>query len=232
MKKTFGSLPAILLLLLGSGCLPVGASQQETRDLETFTGIAIGISADVFYTPGNTHEIRIEGNERDVKDLITEVENGTLKLKYDDWRVGRSKLTIHITSRELERISVSGSAKFIAEKPVSSEEIYVSISGSGTVQFSELKSDEMDVRISGSGDAVIEKGTADEMEVKISGSGKLQAEHFTVSEFSANISGSGTCRITVTEELDARLSGSGSVYYHGNPEVNSSASGSGKVRSL
>jgi hypothetical protein len=232
MKKTFVSLLSILLLLLGTGCLPADAAQEETRDLEPFTGIAIGISADVYYTPGNTHEIRIEGNERDVKELIVKVENGTLKLKYDDWRTGRSKLTIHIISRELEKVSVSGSAKFMAEKPVSSEEMTISISGSGTVQFSELKGDEMDVRISGSGNAAIEKGTADEMEVDISGSGKLQAEHFSVSELSVNISGSGTCRITVTDELDARLSGSGSVYYHGNPEVNSKASGSGKVRSL
>ena len=232
MKRVLISLTAICLLILGSGFLLADLSGQETRDLATFTGIGIGVSADVFYATGNTHEIKIEGNDRDVKDLITKVENGTLKIKYDDWKISRSKLTIYITSKELDKVSVSGSAKFKAKEVISAEEMYLAVSGSGSVQFSSLKSDEVDVKISGSGNAVIDEGTADELDVKISGSGKLLAENFEVSECSAAISGSGHCKITVKDELDARISGSGSVYYKGNPQINSTSSGSGKVRSL
>ena len=230
MNKVFVSLATICLLVLGSGCLLADKGGEEVRDLESFDGI--GISADVFYTQGNTHEIRIEGNDKDVNDLITEVKDGFLKVRFENWKIKRSKLTIYITSQELENVSLSGSAKFKAEKPVSSEEMDLAISGSGLVHFSALESDEVDVKISGSGDAVIDKGSADELDVKISGSGKLMAEQFEVSELSAIISGSGTCKITVTDELDARLSGSGGVYYHGNPQINSTASGSGKVRAL
>ncbi len=232
MKKALGAFAATLLIFLVSGCLSGGLTAQETRDLKPFHSIGISISADVYYTPGNSHEIKIEGNEKDVKDLITKVDGGILKIKYEDWKIKRSKLTIYITSKELEKVAVSGSAKFRSEKPVSSEEFTISISGSGTVQFASLESEEMEVKISGSGDALLDKGSAEEMELKISGSGKLVAEHFEVSEFGASISGSGSCRITVKDELEARLSGSGSIHYHGNPQVNTVASGSGKVRSL
>jgi hypothetical protein len=232
MKNALLSFTAICLLITGSSFLFNEMAAQETRDLEPFTGIGIGISADVFYTQGNAHNIRIEGNERDVKDLVVKVDDGYLKLRYDDWKIKRSKLTIYISSRELDKVSVSGSGDFKAEKAVSSEEMDISISGSGTVHFTGLESEEMDVRISGSGDAVLDKGKAEEMDVKISGSGKLIAERFEVSEFSVTISGSGICKITVVDELDARISGSGSVFYHGNPQVNSTSSGSGKVRSL
>lgn len=232
MKRALNFLLAIGLLVTGSGCLSADLSGQEVRDLNTFTGIGVGISADVYYTTGNTHEIKIEGDERDVKDLITEVRNGFLKIRYDDWKIKRSKLTIYITSKELDRVALSGSGKFYAEKALSSEEMDISVSGSGKVHFPSLECEEMDVKISGSGDAMIDKGMAEEIDVKISGSGKLVAERFEVSEFSAAISGSGSCRITVKDELDARISGSGSVYYHGNPQVNSTSSGSGKVRSL
>jgi hypothetical protein len=228
MKKAFLSLSAISLLILGTVCI----SAQETRELKPFTGIGIGIDADVYYARGNSHRITIEGNRDDVKDLITEVKDGVLKLRYEDWRVRHSKLTIHITSPELEEISLSGSAKFQVEETLKSDELSISISGSGSVMLSALEGDELEVKISGSGNAMIDKGKADEMDVKISGSGKLMAEYFEVSEFSAAISGSGSCRITVTDELEARISGSGSVYYHGNPQVNSTSSGSGKVRSL
>jgi len=227
-----GSFLAICTLFLFSGCFTTDVTAQETRDLKPFTGIGIGISADVYYTQGNDHVIKIEGNDRDVKDLITEVDNGYLKLKYDDWKIKRSRLTIHVTSGELEKVSMSGSGKFRAEKPVSSEEMKISVSGSGSVQFSSLESDEMEVRISGSGNTVLDRGVADELALRISGSGKLMAEQFEVSEFEGSISGSGSCRITVKEELNARISGSGNVYYHGDPEVNSVASGSGKVRAL
>jgi hypothetical protein len=232
MKKAIESLTALFLLFLISSFSASDLTAQETRDLDPFTGIGIAISADVFYTPGNSHEITIEGNSKDVKDLITRVENGYMQLKYDDWKTKRSKLTIYITSKELDKVGLSGSGDFKTTKPVSSEEMTIAISGSGTVLFTSLEAEEVDVKISGSGDAILEKGLAEEMDVKISGSGKVLAEQFETSEFSAGISGSGSVRITVKDELEARISGSGSIYYHGNPQVNSTSSGSGKVKSL
>ena len=167
-----------------------------------------------------------------MKDLITRVENGMLKLKYKDWRGKRSKLTIHITSKGLDQVSLSGSGMFKSDQPIGPKEMDISISGSGKVLFTTLEVEEMDVKISGSGDVVIERGSVSETDLKISGSGKLIAEDFEVSEFSAAISGSGSCKITVRDELDARISGSGNIYYHGNPQINSTSSGSGKVKSL
>lgn len=232
MKKAIRTLATLSFLLLITSLLSFKASAQETRDLKTFTGIGISISADVYYTPGSSHEIRIEGNSRDVEDLITQVENGMLKMKYKDWRIKRSKLTIYITSKDLDKVSLSGSGKFYAREAISAEEMSIAVSGSGNVNFSSLSAEEVDVKISGSGNANLDKGNAEELDVKISGSGKLHAERFEVSEFSAAISGSGSCKITVIDELGAKISGSGSVYYHGDPQINSASSGSGKVRSL
>jgi hypothetical protein len=232
MKRVLVPITTICFLLLGSGILATSLIAQETRELKPFDGIGIGISADVFYSKGSAHEIKIEGNEKDVKDLITKVDDGYLKLKYDDWKTKRSKLTIYITSSELEKVSLSGSGKFRTDESISSEEMTIAISGSGSILFTSLQCEEVEVKISGSGNVILEKGKAEEMDVRLSGSGKVLAEHFETSEFSAAISGSGGCKITVSEELEARISGSGSVHYHGDPQINSSASGSGKVRSF
>jgi len=232
MKRVFIPITTLCFLLLGSGFFTASLIAQETRELKAFDGIGIGISADVFYSKGSTHEIKIEGNEKDVKDLITKIDDGYLKLKYDDWKTKRSKLTIYITSPELEKVSLSGSGKFKAVESISSEEMTIAISGSGSILFAALECEEVDVKISGSGNIILEKGKAEEMDVRLSGSGKVLAEHFETSEFSAAISGSGGCKITVTEELEARISGSGSIHYHGDPQINSSVSGSGKVRSF
>jgi hypothetical protein len=232
MKKvTVPTIAALSLLFLNSFTLP-DLSKEEVRQLDVFTGIGVSISADVYYTPGNAHEIRIEGNERDVEDLITKVKDGFLQIKYNDWKIRRSKLTIYITSSELEAIKISGSSKFYCEEALTSDEMDMAMSGSGSILLNKLDADEVGVKISGSGDIEIDQGIADELDARISGSGKLQAEAFEVSEFSASISGSGSVRITVKDELETRISGSGKVYYHGSPRVNSVSSGSGKIIAL
>ena len=225
------SLIALVAIFFSSFSIS-GSSSDEVRNLPSFDGIGIAISADVYYTPGNTHEIRIEGDEDDIRDLVTEVENGFLQVKYDNWRARHSKLTLYITSSELESIKISGSADFMVDETLRSDEMEMGLSGSGSIQLKKLESDEVDVKISGSGSAEIGTGTADELDVKISGSGKLMAEGFEVSECDVAISGSGNVRIAVNEELDAKLSGSGRVYYRGNPRINSVSSGSGKVAAL
>jgi hypothetical protein len=232
MKKIV--IPSVISLatLLFTSFSWTGSRAEDVRQLGSFVGIGIGVSADVYYTQGNSHEIRIEGDDRDVRDLITEVKDGFLQIKYDDWRTNRSKLTIYITSSELESIKISGSADFMVEKPFTSDEMELGISGSGGIHFNKLNSDEVDVKISGSGNAEIIDGSADEMDVKISGSGKFKGEGFEVSECDVAVSGSGSVWISVKDELDAKLSGSGKVHYRGNPRVNSVASGSGKVEAL
>lgn len=232
MKRTIVfTFAAAVVIFLGSFSLAIPRA-DEVRDLAPFDGIGISVSADVFYIQGNTHEIRIEGDESDIKDLITEVRDGFLEVKYENWRTRHSKLTLYITSEELEKVKVSGSADFMVEKSLSADEMELGLSGSGSIKFSELESDEVEVAISGSGNAEIDSGTADEIDIKISGSGKLLAERFEVSECDASISGSGGVRITVEDELNAKLSGSGRVHYRGNPRINSVASGSGKVVAL
>ena len=73
---------AVLSLLFLNSFMVPDLPKEEVRNLDTFTGIGISISADVYYTPGNTHEIRIEGDAKDVDDLITKVDNGFLQVKY------------------------------------------------------------------------------------------------------------------------------------------------------
>ena len=205
---------------------------QKDFKVEAFTSIHIGVSADVHYSVGNKHSVKVDGDPADIEDLIVEVQNGALSIRYEKNHKKRSKLDIHIVSKALDGVKISGSAHFKTEDDITSDEIDLVISGSGEAQFGKLSADEVNVKISGSGDVLIDSGSADECDAIISGSGKLAAEGFEVNEFSVKISGSGNCKITANEDLDAIVSGSGSVFYQGNPRVNSVVSGSGKVKSL
>lgn len=124
MKKVMITMLAVLSLLFLNSFMMPDLPKEEVRKLDTFSGIGISISADVYYTTGNAHEIRIEGDADDVDDLITRVENGFLQVKYPvGWKMRRSKLTLYITSSELEAVRISGSAKFNAKEAVTSDEM-------------------------------------------------------------------------------------------------------------
>jgi hypothetical protein len=232
MKRIIYATVILSVLLCGSCLVSVNMSAQDVRTLEPFEEIAIGVNADVFYTQGNGYQVRIEGKSQDVEDVITEVKDGTLHVRYDRFGIRHPRLTMYITSEKIESVKISGSAKFTAERPVTSDEMELMVSGSGGVVFSRLDADEMGTKISGSGFVELAGGSADEMEAMISGSGKIKAEGFEVSECSVEISGSGNCTVAVKDELDVKISGSGNVYYRGNPEINTVSSGSGGVHSL
>lgn len=229
MNKILYTVAAVFVILLGSSSILVDKAAEDVRTLNTFDGIGISIHADIFYIQGNTHKIRIVGQDKDVNDLITEVKDGFLKVKFNNYRVKRPKLTLYITSKELEVVKLSGSGNFNADEPVNSDELDLAVSGSGGILFKKLVTDELEINISGSGDVELKNGKADELDIKISGSGKVLAEDFKASECSAHLSGSGSVRISATDELNARISGSGRVYYKGDPQVSSVSSGSGKV---
>lgn len=232
MKRFIIAFVTLGILIISSSFSPATMKAQDIRSLDKFSKIGISIHAEVFYTPGDKHEIRLEGDERDIEKLITEVQDGDLNIRYKTGYRQKSKLKLHITSKSLEDVRLSGSGTFYSEKKVNTPKMYVAISGSGTVTFDELVSEKVKARISGSGDIMLNAGSASMLGVQISGSGKVKAEHFEAGSLDAATSGSGSIWITVTEDVNYKSSGSGSLYYHGDPRVNSVSSGSGKIRAL
>jgi hypothetical protein len=210
-----------------------GWGQSETRNVDPFTAISMGVAGDLFITQGNRQSVVVEGDRDDLEDLITEVRNGKLQIRFErsGWNFNRDRITIRVTAPEITEISLGGSGKVISENTLEADHLELSVSGSGRMEL-RIEADELETSISGSGNMRL-SGNADEVQLTISGSGSLDAEELNADSYNVQISGSGRSRINVGDQLDARISGSGSVYYSGNPDkVISNVSGSGKVRKL
>lgn len=228
--KTFLTLLLSLLITIPS------FSQKRTVDVNNFSELSLGISGTVYLRQGSDVKVEIECDDDIYDEIEFEMRGDKLVIKRErSWGWGngwrRSEVDIYVTMRSIEALSVSGSGLIESKGLLETEDIDLSVSGSGDMEL-DLNSDDMDLRISGSGSIRLD-GTAEEAEARISGSGKVKAEDLTVKYFTARISGSGSCYITATDEIDASISGSGSVYYAGDPKrINSSSSGSGKVRKM
>ena len=221
-------LKSLFSIILISVTLIAFGQDKEERDVSSFTGVSLGISGDVYITQGSPQKVVVQA-ESNLDELETQVKDGVLRIKTDNWNSRIKGAKIWITMPEVETLNVSGSGDILAETSITSDELELKVSGSGSVNISELNADEIGAAISGSGDLKL-AGSADEMELRISGSGSVYAEGLKVNECGIKISGSGSCKIDVTGELDASISGSGKVTYYDNPQIDARVSGSGKVR--
>jgi len=226
----------LALLLLGICIInPVSAEEQE-RTVKSFSKIALHISANVHLVQGEKQHIRIEAKSSVLEDIITEVKDRTLNIRFPNNYFFRSintgKITIYITVPEIDGLSISGSGDITTEE-LNTRILDLVISGSGNIKIDNLQTDRIKASISGSGGININNGgVADELNVSISGSGNLKASGFEAQNVSARISGSGNCSVKSNGSVKARVAGSGSVYYMGNPSIDSSVAGSGGVRKM
>jgi len=223
-----------VLLIVGFFIANPLLAKEEIRDLPPFTKIALKISGKVYLKQGDTQSVKIVANDETLEEIITEVKDRTLNIRFPNknifknWNPG--KIEIYITVPGIDALNVSGSGDISAEE-ISSRILDLFVSGSGNIEIEKLASEQVSATVSGSGNVKInDGGVAKELKARISGSGNVDASGFEATNVDVQTSGSGSCSVISNGEIKARISGSGNVYYSGNPAIDSSIAGSGKVR--
>ncbi|MCB0834285.1 MAG: DUF2807 domain-containing protein [Bacteroidetes bacterium] len=222
-------------LLFAGSVLANAQTRKETRTVEPFHTVVTKGSEDVYVKQGNTQSLVIEADEDVLKDIVSEVHNGVLKIGLEDRWFDRTwtnkRIKVYVTMPVVKGFKLSGSGEIIGEGDIKSDDLSLTISGSGKIRmnvFAETISSE----ISGSGDVRL-SGTTTEYNCRISGSGNIDAMDLRTENCRAKISGAGDARVSVSGDLDVQISGSGNIAYAGDPKtVNTRVSGSGNVRKM
>lgn len=211
MKNTL----ALILLLVFTGT-SVFAQVRETRNVDTFTKISFRLGGKVYLRQGTPQKVELEG-KKDVLDKIeTEVSGSKLVIgregKWSDWGWHNDEnITVYITVKDIEAISVSGSGDLVAQTKLTGGDFDLAVSGSGSMQAEVDATGDVHANVSGSGNIDL-KGKCRNLESDVSGSGDVALS------------------ATVTETADFDLSGSGKVRANGSAQsVKATISGSGKV---
>jgi hypothetical protein len=228
MKRTLVLL-AIMSLVYG---FSAGQTVKETRDIKGFTSIGFGIAGNLYVKIGPQFSVELEGEKGDLEEIITELSGERLQIKQENWRFDfRGKVNVYVTMPEVKGLGVSGSGKAEIQSAVETEDLDLSVSGSGNIYTAELAVENLECHISGSGNIRPGKGNAKDAEVSISGSGSFYGDMTKCETMEVHVSGSGNCTCNVTGSLEASISGSGNVTYTGNPRIDARVSGSGHVKS-
>ena len=223
----------ILAIALSSGLANGQSFVKETRDAKGFTKVSFGVAGNLYINFGPEFKVVLEGERSFLDEVITDVSGGKLVIKKENWRFNMNeKITAYITMPELNGLGVSGSGKAEIKDAVKTDNLNLSVSGSGKIYTTDITVTNIDCSISGSGDIILGgSGSTSRADISISGSGNYAGEPLKIVSAEISISGSGNCSCSVTESLRASVSGSGNVTYMGNPKIDARVSGSGKVRS-
>lgn len=205
-----------------------GPTVTEVRTPGTFEGVESSIDANIILHDSSVCVVRISAQANILNVLKTEVRNNKICIGFRGNVHDYNAITIHLYAPHFTSVSVSGSGSVSNSNALLNGDFNCTISGSGSVNLSDMQAAAVTAKISGSG-SVTFSGTAQSLKTITSGSGDMHTFALEVQTGDVEISGSGNVEINASQQLDIEISGSGDVYYKNNPSVNVEISGSGQV---
>lgn len=233
--KTLSKLFILVALLVSfASCEKIvgeGPVITENRATGNFSSVASSISADVYYKQDPVYKVEVSAQQNILNVLETHIVGDELVIKFrNDVRVrSHERVTVHVSSPAINGLRISGSGNIIASDSISSDNMSLTISGSGSINLHSLMATSLDANISGSGDISVLSGEINTGKFRISGSGNINTMNVPAYSVTTTTSGSGKISVNVSHDLDVTISGSGSVFYKGAPEINTHISGSGRI---
>lgn len=232
----------VSLLLLSAASIAFAQPVKKTFEVGDFKSIYVNSNYTVYLKQTNKQEVNAEADPDILALTKIFVEDGVLMInverkpdnpnkslwaKIDDIKL-RPTMKVMVSMKNISDLQVNGGGKIVSENSLASDNLNLSVSGSGTIDL-DIKGNQVKTNVSGSGDVAL-KGYATRNEITMSGSGNLNSFPCELETAKVKVSGSGNCELSATNNLDVLVLGSGSVKHKGNTkEVTKKVYGSGSV---
>jgi len=221
-----------------------GEQIVELRKQRGFERIEISGSPNVVYTQADTFGVRLEGPEKMVDNMMTEVRDRTLYVYNKgrvDLKVGfvnlnwgdKDDVTVYVSSPDLIGVRVNGSGDFVSRNLLDTDVMNIVLRGSGDVSFDDIICDACTTELVGSGDIRINHLDAKTSTAVLVGSGDIRIEEANVQETDLSLRGSGDIAVNFEEgcqSAQCHLAGSGDIPLSGTlTHYDCKKSGSGDI---
>ena len=208
-----------------------GPVKTENRQVSDFHAVDAGIPGQIEINVSDRYSVEIQAQENLLPILKTEVNNGKLRLYFDENVSHVKDLKVRISAPSFDALGLSGSGSMKVLSPLNGDKLDLSIGGSGEIDAPQVNVNNLECSISGSGNIRV-AGKTTGARFEIAGSGDIAAKDMMANTANAEIAGSGSVTCNVAQTLKASIAGSGDVYYTGTPSVDTDVAGSGKVKKV
>lgn len=218
-----------MMLLMGSATLvschntAVISKDYVTEDrlIKGFEEVEVVGSPNVYYTQADSFSVRVKGPDNFVDNILTEKNGKTLTVRNKGkWGVvnisfsDEDELAVYVTSPDLVAVRVNGSGDFISTDLIDTDNMNITLRGSGDINIDKLLCDRCDVELIGSGDIDLPEVEAKEASAVLVGSGDIKMGLSKVADTHLSLKGSGDIKVDFSEgcrSVDCTVNGSGDI---------------------
>lgn len=230
-KQIVCSLVLLSVALVVMSCKPEikvfadSPTVTQVRPIKGFEQIDIFGSPTVIYEQGNGFSVKVKGPENLVNKIITELDDRTLVIRnkgkigmVNISLTGNDHLEVYVTSPDLTAIRLNGSGDFVSHRRIDTDNMEITLRGSGDIDISDLICDHCETELVGSGDVDIDRLEAQTSMVTLVGSGDMEVKQVYVQSTYITLRGSGDIAVDFQkgcQEVQTHLVGSGDVTLKG-----------------
>jgi len=221
--KTLNKLIALFVItLFTTSCIINGVVGSrnvttESRTIEAnFTGIKVSQGIEVQLTQDTEVSLSAEFDNNLHELLITKVEDGILKIYFEENVSKRKSSTIYLTMPKISEITTSSGAEVTAKNTLKVNELIVDSSSGSQIDIRvEANSIESN---SSSGSQIDIKGTSENLVANASSGSNIDADELLVKNVFADASSGSSIDVQATESITAKASSGASIECKGNPK--------------
>lgn len=207
-----------LLLLAFIAAAPWAGAQDRataTRAMDPFRAINVAseIEAELILSKEESVQLDLKGAE--TGQMITEVEDGVLKIRMKTGSYKEASLKVQIHFRDLNAIEATGRASVWSYEDLFTDNMVIELFNGGAVRLG-LYCDTLSVNIS-QGSILTLKGEAAMANLKVNTNATFNGYEFKCEDVEVSATSTGKAKISVSNSLKAVASTGGFVGYAGNP---------------
>ena len=210
---------------------------EVNRQVSGFERIRLQGSPDIKYTQGKTWSVRVKAPQKLIDRVVTRKDGNTLVVSmksgsFYSTGLKDNDVTVYVTSPDLIGVEVQGSGDFECKSHLDTDNLMLSLRGSGDIAFYDIICDKINTSVVGSGDVDIKYVDAKQSDIELVGSGDLKITQSKVSQTKIELKGSGDVKVNCKDcgTVDCRLVGSGDITLSGTiRKLNQTSRGSGDI---
>lgn len=217
MKNTLllGALTMMSLLAFAQNDV-ISDKNAEKRNVTGFHAIRISGGIDLYFSQGDEAVAVSAASTSDRDKIVTEVENGVLKIYMDshNWGVhGDRKLRAYVSCKVLDALDASGGSDIYIKDALKGDKLNMTISGGSDLKGKFIVGN-LAINQSGGSDSYI-SGSAAQLSLIASGGSDFHGYDLLAEEGNIQASGGSDVQLTANKGLSVQASGGSDVNYKG-----------------
>jgi hypothetical protein len=195
-------------------------SNAQKRTVGSFHGIEVATGIELILTPGNTEEVAVSASKDEFRErIITRVENGLLKIYYDNkfkamnFKKEKKDLRAYVSYRSLDRLDATTGATVEIDGTLTAPLLKMNVNTGATVK-GKIDVQQLDIN-QGTGSIVTLSGQATQLKADGDTGSMFKGSDLHSDNCQATTSTGAGIYITVEKELSVKANTGGFVKYKG-----------------